>query len=71
MFNKVGLERAGYTVEQMSAIKFLFKMFYREGHNRQQAIELVERSPFAASAEVQAYVAFAKASERGLTGGSK
>lgn len=71
MFNKVGLERGGFTPEQMSAVKFIFKAFYREGLNRQQAIELVKSSQFADTEEVTSYVAFAEASERGLTGGSK
>lgn len=71
MFNKVGLERGGFTAEQMSAVKFIFKAFYREGLNRQQAIEMVLSSSFSNTAEVQAYVAFAEKSDRGLTGGSK
>lgn len=71
MFNKVGLERSGYTPEQMSAVKFIFKAFYREGLNRQQAIEKALASDFANTEEVKAYVAFVEASERGITGGSK
>ncbi len=71
MFNKVGLERSGYTPEQMSAVKFIFKAFYRQGLNRQQAVEAVLGSEFADTAEVKAYVAFVEASERGITGGTK
>ncbi len=71
MFNKVGLERAGFTAEQLSAIKFLFRTFYREGLNRQQAIERVQSSPLAKGKEALAYLAFAEASERGLAGGTK
>lgn len=71
MFNKVGLERSGFTPEQMSAVKFLFKAFYREGLNRQQAVEMVLSSQFADTPEAKAYVAFVERSERGITGGSK
>ena len=71
MFNKVGLERSGFNDEQIAAVKFLFKTFYRQGLNRQQAIELARCSEYANTEEVRAYVRFAEASERGLTGGSK
>lgn len=71
MFNKVGLERSGFSPEQMAAVKFIFKAFYREGLNRQQAVDLVSRSPLADTYEVKAYIAFVEATERGLTGGSK
>lgn len=71
MFNKVGLERSGFSSAQMAAVKFLFKAFYREGLNRQQAIELVSRSDFANTQEAQAYIEFVRSSERGITGGSK
>ena len=71
MFNKVGLERGGFDKDQMATVKFLFKTFYREGLNRLQAIEAVEKSEFAQTAEAQHFLAFAKRSERGLAGGSK
>lgn len=71
MFNKVGLERAGFTPEQMAAVKFIFKAFYREGLNRQQAVEMVLGSQFSDTEEAKAYVAFVERSERGITGGSK
>lgn len=71
MFNKVGLERSGFTPEQMAAVKFLFKAFYREGLNRQQAVEMVLGSQYADTAEAKSYVAFVERSERGITGGSK
>ncbi|MBC2608213.1 acyl-ACP--UDP-N-acetylglucosamine O-acyltransferase [Pelagicoccus albus] len=71
MFNKVGLERAGYTPEQMSAIKFIFRTFYRQGLNRQQAIEAIKSSSFADTQEAKSYIAFAESSERGLAGGNK
>lgn len=71
MFNKVGLERGGFGPRQIATVKFLFKSFYREGLNRQQAIDRVKCSEFSTTPEAKAYVAFAEASERGLAGGSK
>ena len=71
MFNKVGLERSGFSPEQIAIVKFLFKSFYRDGLNRKQAIEFVEASEYADREEAKAYLAFARASERGLTGGGK
>ncbi len=71
MFNKVGLERAGFSQEQLSVVKFLFKTFYREGLNRQQAIDVVNGSQYKDTSEAVSFLSFAHRSERGLTGGSK
>lgn len=68
--NKVGLERCGYTAEQMNRIRHLFRILYREGLNRTQALERLQTDPDAGSAEFQHMLAFAKASERGLAPGN-
>lgn len=70
MFNKVGLERGGFDAKQIKVIKRVFKLFYREGHNRQQALEAIKGSDIAAQDEVRSFIAFAESSERGLAGGS-
>jgi UDP-N-acetylglucosamine acyltransferase len=70
MFNKVGLERSGFDVNQLQVIKQLFKLFYRQGLNRQQAIEAIKSSDISDKEEVKTFVAFAESSERGLAGGS-
>ncbi|MDE0767755.1 MAG: acyl-ACP--UDP-N-acetylglucosamine O-acyltransferase [Opitutaceae bacterium] len=70
MFNKVGLERSGFDANQIQVIKQLFKLFYRQGLNRQQAIEAIKSSDIAEKEEVKTFVAFAESSERGLAGGS-
>jgi UDP-N-acetylglucosamine acyltransferase len=70
MFNKVGLERSGFDVNQLQVIKQLFKLFYRQGLNRQQAIEAIKSSDISDKEEVRTFVAFAESSERGLAGGS-
>lgn len=70
MFNKVGLERGGFTSEQLSVIKRVFKIFYRDGLNRQQALAALKEGEIANQEEAKIFVAFAESSERGLAGGS-
>lgn len=70
MFNKVGLERSGFDAEQLQTVKRLFKLFYREGLNRQQALEAIKSSEIADRDEAKTFIAFAESSERGLVGGS-
>lgn len=68
--NKVGLERNGYTPEQMNNIRHLFRLLYREGLNRTQALERLAEHAAASSAEFQHMLEFAKKSERGLAPGN-
>ena len=69
-FNKVGLERNGFTVEQLDRVKQIYRIFYRDGLNRTQALAKLAVHPAAASAEFQRMLAFSQASQRGLaTGG--
>lgn len=69
--NRVGLERAGFTPEQIERVKGAYKTLYRSGLNRAQAlVELAGRAD-AASPELAEFIAFAQASERGLTPGSE
>lgn len=70
MFNKVGLERSGFDSEQLSVIKRIFKIFYRDGLNRQQAIAALKEGDIANREEARAFIAFAESSQRGLAGGS-
>ena len=69
-FNKVGLERSGYTAEQIERVKHVFRILYRDGLNRTQALEKLAAHPQAASAEFQRVIAFARTSERGLAPGA-
>lgn len=64
--NKVGLERHGYTPEQMNNIRQLFRILYRDGLNRTQALEKLLAHPAVNSAEFQHMLAFINKSERGL-----
>jgi len=69
-FNKVGLERSGYNAEQIERVKHVFRILYRDGLNRTQALEKLAAHPQAASAEFQRVIAFAQTSERGLAPGA-
>jgi len=40
-YNRVGLERAGYSTEQISVVHTLFKILFKEGLNRTQALEKI------------------------------
>jgi len=68
--NKVGLERNGYTAEQMNNIRQLFRILYREGLNRTQALERLTTHTAAGSAEFRHMLEFARKSERGLAPGN-
>jgi len=70
-FNKVGLERNGFTAEQLDRVKQLYRILYRDGLNRTQALEKLAAHPQAASGEFARMLAFAQASERGLAPGGK
>ncbi len=69
-YNKVGLERNGHTIEQLDRVKQIFRILYRDGLNRTQALEKLAAHPDATSAEFQRVIAFAAKSTRGLTPGA-
>ncbi len=64
--NQVGLERNGFTPEQLDRVKQIHRVLYRDGLNRSQALEKLAAHAEAASDEFQRVLAFAKSSERGL-----
>lgn len=68
-FNKIGLERSGYTAEQLERVKQVFRILYREGLNRTQAMDRLIGHEKATTREFQAMITFAKASQRGLAPG--
>ncbi|MEX2381555.1 MAG: acyl-ACP--UDP-N-acetylglucosamine O-acyltransferase [Opitutales bacterium] len=67
--NRVGLERSGYGEEGMERIKQIYRIFYREGLNRAQALEKLSRRADADAAETQAFLRFATDSKRGFAPG--
>jgi UDP-N-acetylglucosamine acyltransferase len=64
--NRVGLERSGFDVEQLERVKQIFRILYRDGLNRSQALERLAAHPQASTSEFQRILAFATKSERGL-----
>jgi len=68
--NRVGLERRGYSKEQLDRIKQVFRILFRDGLNRSQAIEKLKAHADAESAEFIAMLDFSAKSQRGLTSGA-
>ncbi len=67
--NKVGLERRGFTPGQLDRVKQIYRVLFRDGLNRAQALDKLREHPEAGSAEFQRMLAFAGKSERGLAPG--
>jgi len=68
--NKIGLERRGFTAEQLDRVKQIHRILFREGLNRTQALEKLSRHAHVASEEFHRILVFANKSERGLAPGS-
>lgn len=65
--NKVGIERAGFSAGQISFVRRIFKIFYKEGLNRRQAIERLEIEDRSVAPEIaNNFLDFARRSDRGL-----
>jgi len=65
-FNKVGLERAGYSAEKIGLVHAAYKILYREGLNRSQAAARLRELPHADHLLIQSLLTFMAQSERGL-----
>jgi UDP-N-acetylglucosamine acyltransferase len=65
--NKIGLERNGFTPEDINLIRRVFKVFYKEGLNRRQAAEKLSEQTSEGNEIVETFLAFVKGSERGLS----
>ena len=70
-FNKVGLERGGYTPEQIDRIKSAYRIFYRKGLNRSQALEAMRTEGLDQYGETERFMTFSADSERGFLPGAK
>lgn len=68
--NKVGLERKGFTAEQLDRVKQLYRLLFRDGLNRTQALEKLAVHEHAGSAEFRRILEFAAKSERGIAPGA-
>lgn len=67
--NKVGLERYGFTLERLEAVKQAFRLFYRAGLNRTQAFEKMRAHALVGTADFQHFLQFVEKSERGVVAG--
>ena len=65
--NKIGLERAGFSPENVNLARRVFKIFYKEGLNRQQAIERLSAHRDAGHEIIKKFLTFINCSERGLS----
>ena len=63
--NKVGLQRAGFSAEDLDVIRTAFKVFYKQGLNRSQAIDALKQIPHADSEVLKNILIFADKSQRG------
>ncbi|MFP4680669.1 MAG: acyl-ACP--UDP-N-acetylglucosamine O-acyltransferase [Chitinispirillaceae bacterium] len=63
--NKVGLERRGFSAEQIRNIRQAYKILFRENLSLQDALLKLEET-YAEAAEVARIVTFVKESQRGL-----
>jgi UDP-N-acetylglucosamine acyltransferase len=63
--NSVGLNRRGFTPEQIHTIQEVYRLIYQGGMNTTQALDHIEAS-MPASAERDTIVAFVRASTRGI-----
>ncbi|MDP0500527.1 MAG: acyl-ACP--UDP-N-acetylglucosamine O-acyltransferase [Verrucomicrobiota bacterium JB022] len=67
LINKVGMQRTGHSVEQVNLAMRLFKLLYREGQNRTQALEKLESGELGDDPIVVNLASFIRASKRGLS----
>jgi UDP-N-acetylglucosamine acyltransferase len=69
--NQVGLERNGFSPEQLDRVKQIHRLLYRAGLNRSQALERLASHEHAGTDEFQRMLAFSRGSERGLAPGGR
>lgn len=69
-YNKIGLERNGFSPEQVERVRRIYRVLYRDGLNRTQAVEKLREHEQSASDEFQRMLNFTEKSQRGLAAGS-
>jgi UDP-N-acetylglucosamine acyltransferase len=67
--NAVGLQRRGFSTEQINEIHEIYRHIYTKGLNISQAVDIIEGK--FSSAEKKAIVEFIRGSKRGIVKGSK
>jgi len=66
-FNRVGLERAGYSAKDISLVHKVFKILFREGLNRGQSLDKLRSDEEADSPVIKEVLAFFSDSQRGVS----
>ncbi len=64
--NSVGLQRAGFTDEQLGRVKQAYKIFFRSNLQTEEALAQLQ-AELGQHPEIAHFIAFIKASERGVT----
>ncbi|MFP4069440.1 MAG: acyl-ACP--UDP-N-acetylglucosamine O-acyltransferase [Verrucomicrobiota bacterium] len=65
--NKVGLERAGFSKDDIALVRRLYKTFYKEGLNRSQAAERLRAGSDTGHPITEAFLQFVVGSQRGIS----
>ncbi|MFH1497757.1 MAG: acyl-ACP--UDP-N-acetylglucosamine O-acyltransferase [Verrucomicrobiota bacterium] len=68
--NKVGLERKGFTPDQLERVKLIHRVLFRDGLNRTQALDKLRAHEHSATGEFTRILDFAAKSERGIAPGA-
>lgn len=64
--NKVGMTRIGFSEEELSLAKRIFKHLFKKGHNHREALEQLENGVLGDHPMVQEVIGFCKTCQRGL-----
>lgn len=64
--NSVGLQRKGFSTDQIKAIKDVYRLLYRMEYNTTQAMEKIAKLKDLTPEQIE-FIDFVKAAERGLT----
>ncbi len=64
--NKVGLERHGFGPEELALAKTVYRILYRDGLNRSQALSMLKEHPNRKSRIIKGVLKFAETATRGL-----
>jgi UDP-N-acetylglucosamine acyltransferase len=67
--NIVGLKRAGFSLEEIKRLKAAYRLLYRDGLQRQEALQRIEAE--LPSDHTRHLVEFIRRSKRGICGGSR
>lgn len=68
--NKIGLERKGFDAVRIERVKAIYRIMFRDGLNRSQALEKLAAHEQAGTPEFVRMLDFARTSERGLAPGA-